>query len=99
MSDHAHSHVDVRTPFWKRMDKALLVILLIPVLLAIFDFPQLVPTVIFAGQAILHTGIFIIFAVLAVGYLKASGAETILAKAFEGRETRMILMAALLGIL
>lgn len=97
MSDHVHSHVDVGTPLWKRIDKPVLVILLIPVLLAIFDFPQLVPTVIFAGQAILHTGIFIIFAVLAVGYLKASGAETILAKAFEGRETRMILMAAMLG--
>ncbi len=66
MSDHAHSHgpVDVNTPFWKRMDKALLVILLIPVLLAIFDFPQLLPTVVFAGQAILHTGVFIIFAVV-----------------------------------
>lgn len=94
---HSHSHVDNSAPLWKRMDKALLVILLIPVLLAIFDFPQLVPTVIFAGQAILHTGIFIIFAVLAVGYLKASGAETILAKAFEGREVKMILMASLLG--
>lgn len=99
MTDHAHSHshADANTPFWKRIDKPLLVILLIPVLLAIFDFPQVVPTVIFAGQAILHTGIFILFAVLAVGYLKASGAETILAKAFEGRETRMIIMAALIG--
>lgn len=97
MADHAHSHVDARSPFWKRIDKAVLVILLIPVVLAIFDRPQVVPTIIFAGQAILHTGIFIIFAVLAVGYLKASGAETILAKAFEGREVRMIVMASLLG--
>ncbi len=99
MSDHAHSHdpVGPNTPIWKRLDKAVVVILLIPFLLAIFDLPQLLPTVIFAGNAILHTGVFIIFAVLAVGYLKASGAETILAKAFEGREMRMIVMAALLG--
>jgi len=97
MTDHTHGRIDTDTPLWKRIDKALLVILLIPALLAIFDFPQLLPTVIFAGQAILHTGIFIAFAVLAVGYLKASGAETILAKAFEGREVRMILMASLLG--
>ncbi|WP_456386622.1 permease [Profundibacter sp.] len=97
MTDHTHDKFDTRAPLWKRIDKALLVILLIPVLLAIFDFPQLLPTVIFAGQAILHTGIFIAFAVLAVGYLKATGAETILAKAFEGREVKMILMASLLG--
>lgn len=97
MADHAHGQISPNAPFWKRIDKALLVILLIPVLLAIFDFPQLFPTLKFASQAILHTGIFIIFAVLAIGYLKASGAETILAKAFEGREVRMILMASLLG--
>ncbi len=97
MTDHVHGPVDASAPLWKRVDKAWLAILLIPVLLAIFDMPQLMPTVIFAGQAILHTGIFIIFAVLAVGYLKASGAETILAKAFEGREIKMILMASMLG--
>lgn len=97
MTDHTHPPVGSGTPLWKRIDKAVLVILLIPVLLAIFDLPQLLPTVIFAGNAILHTGVFIIFAVLAVGYLKASGAEAILAKAFEGREMRMIVMAALLG--
>ncbi len=97
MTDHAHSHTAAGAPFWKRLDKAWLVIVLVPILLAIFDMPQLMPTVIFAGKAILHTGIFIIFAVLAVGYLKASGAETILAKAFEGREIKMILMASLLG--
>ena len=97
MTDHIHRQIDASPPFWKRVDKAWLVIVLIPVLLAIFDMPQLMPTVIFAGKAILHTGIFIIFAVLAVGFLKASGAETILAKAFEGREVKMILMASLLG--
>ncbi|MCF6316714.1 MAG: permease [Marinosulfonomonas sp.] len=97
MTDHTHSHTDASASYWKRLDKAWLVIVLIPILLAIFDMPQLMPTVIFAGQAILRTGIFIIFAVLAVGYLKASGAETILAKAFEGREVKMILMASLLG--
>ena len=97
MTDHTTGHAAPRIPLWKRIDKALLVILLIPVLLALYDFPQLLPTLIFAAQALLHTGIFIVFAVLAVGYLKATGAETILAKAFEGREIRMILMASLLG--
>ena len=43
------------------------------------------------------TAPFIIFAVLAVAYLKATGAETLLARAFEGVQTRMIVLAALLG--
>jgi uncharacterized membrane protein YraQ (UPF0718 family) len=43
------------------------------------------------------TAPFIAFAVLAVAYLKATGAETLLAKAFEGNPARMIVMAALLG--
>ena len=66
-------------------------------LIAIFDAPQFTPTVIFAFEALLGTAPFILFAVLAVAYLKASGAETLLAKAFAGNQSRMILMAALLG--
>ncbi len=34
---------------------------------------------------------------LAIGYLKASGAETMLSEAFKGRESRMIVLAALIG--
>lgn len=44
-----------------------------------------------------HTAIFIAFAVFAVAYLRATGAETILARAFQGREARAIVMAALVG--
>ena len=65
--------------------------------LAAFDTPQFAPTVIFAGTAIAHTAPFIGFAVLAVAYLKATGAETLLARAFTGNPVRMIVMAALLG--
>lgn len=49
------------------------------------------------AEAFLRTLPFLLFAVLAVAYMKASGAETLLSRAFEGRETRMIAMAALLG--
>lgn len=69
----------------------------LPFVIAIFDPAQAVETVRSAVSSLGHTGIFITFAVLAVGYLKASGAEALLAKAFEGREVRMIAMAALLG--
>jgi uncharacterized membrane protein YraQ (UPF0718 family) len=64
---------------------------------ALFDTPQFGPTLIFTGKALLGTAPFILFAVLAVAYLKASGAESLLARAFEGNQTRMIVMAALLG--
>ena len=58
---------------------------------------QLWPTIGFAVEALLGTAPFILFAVLAVAYVKAAGAETLLSRAFEGRETRMIVLAALLG--
>lgn len=65
--------------------------------IAIFDWPYFWPAITFTYEAMLHTGAFIAFAVLAVAYLKASGAETLLARAFEGNPARMIVMAALLG--
>ncbi len=86
-----------RQGLWKRIDKVLLAIVAIPVALALVDPSQLWPTVFFAGNAIAHTGVFIVFAVLSVAYMKATGAEALLAKAFEGYEARMILLAALLG--
>lgn len=66
-------------------------------IVALLDLPQLWPVVTFAANALLGTAPFIAFAVLAVAYLKATGAENLLAKAFEGNPARMIIMAALLG--
>ena len=71
--------------------------LVIIALVAAFDRAELWPTLTFASQALAGTAPFIIFAVLAVAYLKATGAETLLARAFEGNPPRMIVMAALLG--
>ncbi|WP_299300814.1 permease [uncultured Litoreibacter sp.] len=83
--------------WWRSLPKAWLVIAAIPLALAAFDPAQLWPTLTFTAEAFGHTAIFIAFAVLAIGYLKASGAEAVVAKAFQGRETRMILLAAVLG--
>ena len=80
-----------------KVDRVWLFALVLPFLIALFDPAQAIETVKFALGALGHTGIFIAFAVLAVGYMKATGAEALLAKAFEGRERRMIVMAALLG--
>lgn len=66
-------------------------------LLALFDPAQVLPTALFTAKALMHTAPFIAFAVLAVAYLKASGAENLLARAFEGNPARMVVMAALLG--
>ena len=51
----------------------------------------------FAGSALAHTARYILFAVLLLAYLKATEAEALVARAFEGRETRMIFLAALFG--
>lgn len=66
-------------------------------LIALFDTAQLIPSLTFAAKALAGTAPFIAFAVFAVAYLKASGAETLLARAFEGAPLRMVVMAALLG--
>ncbi|MEL7150700.1 MAG: permease [Pseudomonadota bacterium] len=80
-----------------KFDRVWAFALALPIVIALFDPAQAMETIRFASKAFAHTAIFITFAVLAVGYLKATGAESLLAKAFEGREIRMIGMAALLG--
>ncbi|SFL44173.1 permease [Shimia aestuarii] len=96
MAETTHTHTSPGSR-WGRIDKAWGALILILVALAMLDRGQLFPTVQFATRALLNTAPFILFAVFAIGYLKATGAENLLAKAFEGRETRMILFAALLG--
>jgi len=83
--------------FWHNIDKAWLALAILLALVAIFDPPQLAPTVTFSAGALWHTAPFIAFAVLAVAGMKATGAETLMARAFEGRQARMIVLAALLG--
>lgn len=82
---------------WNSLNSVWTVIVLIPILLAIFDPAQLMPTLGFTAQAFGKTLIFISFAVAAIGFLKATGAESILAEAFKGNQVRMVVLAALLG--
>ncbi|MDF3415750.1 permease [Sulfitobacter sp. M57] len=98
MADTTHSHSAPSGPPSKRWNPgAWGVIALILALVAIFAPDTLAETITFTLKALGGTAPFIAFAVLAVAYLKASGAETLLAKAFEGNPARMIVMAALLG--
>ena len=94
MAEIGHQH---SPSSFKRPDTAWLLIFLIPLALAVYDRQEALNAIVFAGGAIAHTGVFIVFAVLAVAYLKATGAESLLAKAFEGREIRMIVLSALMG--
>ncbi|MEZ5935303.1 MAG: permease [Alphaproteobacteria bacterium] len=72
-------------------------ILLVPLAVLLLDPANLGTILGIAGAALLHTLPYLIFAVLLFAFLRATGAETVIARAFEGRETRMILLAALLG--
>ena len=86
-----------RRAWLARIDKVWLASGLILVLVALLDFTRIDDVIGFATGALLGTLPFIAFAVFAIAYLKATGAENLLAKAFEGNPARMIVMAALLG--
>ncbi|MDX2484837.1 MAG: permease [Pseudodonghicola sp.] len=73
------------------------VIVAILLAVAVLDPGNLWETVVFASKALAHTGQYILFAVLLLAYLKATGAEVMVARAFVGREVRMIFLAALFG--
>ncbi|MFY0679134.1 MAG: permease [Thalassovita sp.] len=73
------------------------VILAVLVMVAVLDPGNLTTLVTFAIKALAHTGQYILFAVLLLAYLKATGAEVMVARAFQGRETRMIFLAAIFG--
>ncbi len=90
---------DIATPARRkfRLDPAWGASVLIVVLVGVLAPEALRPTLSFAFSALMSTAPFILFAIVAVGYLKATQAETLLARAFEGREARMIVFAALIG--
>lgn len=82
---------------WSRLPKVWVASAAILALVFLFDRPQGLPILTGTLESLGHTAIFILFAVLAIGYLKATGAEAVVAEAFKGRETRMIFLAAALG--
>ena len=82
---------------WRRIDKVWLLIVAVPLLVWLLDAARLGAVLGQAAGSLAGTAPFILFAVLAIGWLKATGAEGLVARAFEGRELRMILLAALAG--
>ncbi|WP_421853418.1 permease [Oricola sp.] len=87
-----------RGPDWKAwLNTPWTIVVLVPLIVAILDPANLVPVVTFAAKAFAGTLPYIAFAVILIAWLKASGAEAMVGRAFQGRENRMILLAALLG--
>ena len=72
-------------------------ILAIPLAVALLDPQSLEAVLRIALEAFGGTLPYIAGAVLLIAGLKATGAEGLVARAFEGRETRMIVLAALFG--
>ena len=70
---------------------------MIPAVVWLLDAQQWNDVMAIAVNALSGTLPYIAFAILMIAYLKATGAEHMVAKAFEGREVRMIFMAALMG--
>ena len=83
----------------RRTDRVLLTIAAILAVLAMADPGGWLARVEFALGALGRTAPIIAVAVLLLAYVKAAGAETLLGRALAGRETTMILFAALVGTL
>ena len=82
---------------WERIDKVLLTGILIVAVLAVFDRPAVVPSMAEMLDSFIGTLPFILFAVAAIGVMKATGSERLLDGVFQGREMRMIVIGALAG--
>ncbi len=97
----AETSQSLKAPVWGRVLRALQtpwsVSAALLLAVALLDPGNWVTVATFAVGALGHTAQFIAFAVLLLAYLKATGAEVMVARAFEGREVRMIFLAALFG--
>ena len=97
MTDFAQTRISLVDTLRSRFSSPWTITLGAPVLVAILDYPNLIPVLDFAVRAFIGTVPYITFAVLLIAGLKAAGAETMIANAFKGREIRMIILAALFG--
>ncbi len=84
-------------PQWKWLSTPWTISLGLLIAVAVIDSAQFGSVAAFAGNALLHTLQYVVFAVLLLAFLKATGAEVMVARAFVGRETRMIFLAAMFG--
>lgn len=80
-----------------QIDRVLLAVILVLAVLTLAD-PGFVPEAVGSTvTALVSTAPLILLAVLCIGYLKATGAEVLAARAFMGRDGQMIVLASLVG--
>lgn len=96
MADATHP-APRRRGFFRRIDKAWALFAAVLASVAIFAPAEVWPSILSMLDNLGSTAIFIAIAVLMIAYLRATGAETVVGKAFQGRESRMIVLAALVG--
>jgi len=97
MSDITQSAATRQWPWKSWLTLPWAVVVIVPLLVFLLDRPNALPVTAFATNALVGTLPYILIAVIMIAWLKAAGAEAYVARAFEGRETRMIVFAALLG--
>jgi uncharacterized membrane protein YraQ (UPF0718 family) len=97
MSDTLQSPVPNRFALKDRLATPWTITIAAPLLVALLDPGQFGTILAIATRAFAGTLPYIAVAVLLIAWLKASGAESLVAKAFQGRENRMIALAALFG--
>ena len=95
--DRAREPHQLGKDWLKRLKSPWTVVVAAPLVVLLLDPANAAPILTFAVKAFAGTLPYIAFAVLLIAWLKAAGAEAMVANAFKGRETRMIFLAALFG--
>jgi len=83
----------------RRIDPAVLVGLIVFTVLALADPAQVPGSAAFVVRALIEISPFFLLSITVAAYAKASGAEHLIARVFEGKLKRMIIAAAVFGAL
>jgi hypothetical protein len=97
MSDAVQTPAGRRITSKNRLATPWTITIAAPLVVALFDPGQFAAVLAIAAKAFAGTLPYIAIAVVLIAWLKAAGAESIIANAFQGRENRMIVLAALFG--
>ncbi len=82
-----------------KFDRVIIALLLGFAVLAIISQEQFTASLIFMSKALIKLAPFILLSVLTTAYVNATGADNLIAKAFQGNKAKMIIFAALMGVL
>jgi len=97
MVDTTQAQSSTRRNLGDRLKTVWALIAAILLAVAILDPANFTTIVTNAAGALLRTTPYILIAVLLLAYLKSTGAEVMISRAFVGREARMIFLAAIFG--